>query len=85
MISSLILTLVQVYSWVIIIYCVLTWIPTNYGGVLYDIRMFFEKITDPYLRIFQNLIPRIGGTVDVSPILALLVLQLAGSFLARVF
>ena len=30
---------------------------------------------DPYLNLFKKFIPPIGGMVDVSPIVALLVLQ----------
>ncbi len=85
MISHLILELGQLYSLVIVVYCILTWIPSGHGGVMQDIKMFFEKITEPYLGLFRKLIPPIGGTVDVTPILALVVLQLAVSFLARLF
>lgn len=85
MISRLILELGNLYSIIIVIYCLLTWIPTGYDGVVYDIKLFFQKITEPYLNLFKRLIPPIGGTVDVTPIIALLVLQLAVSILARIF
>ena len=85
MISYLIIRLGNLYSMIIVIYCILTWIPSQYGGVLYDIKLFFEKLTAPYLNLFRKLIPPIGGTVDVTPIIALVVLQLAVGFLARIF
>jgi len=32
-------------------------------------------VTDPYLNVFRRLIPPIGGVLDLSPILAFIVLQ----------
>jgi YggT family protein len=34
-----------------------------------------SQLTDPYLNIFRNIIPPLGG-LDFSPILAILLLQL---------
>ncbi|MDD6730461.1 YggT family protein [Hugonella massiliensis] len=82
MISRIIVELGNAYSLIIVIYCVLTWIPITHDGVLADIRLFFEKICEPYLGLFKKLIPPIGGTVDITPIIALVVLQLAVDFLA---
>lgn len=82
MISRIIVELGNAYSLIIVIYCVLTWIPITHDGVLADIRLFFEKICEPYLSLFKKLIPPIGGTVDITPIIALVVLQLAVDFLA---
>ncbi|MER3588393.1 MAG: hypothetical protein C4322_09720, partial [Mastigocladus sp. ERB_26_1] len=39
-------------------------------------------ITDPYLNIFRNIIPPLGG-IDFSPILAFLVLNIIGSLLVQ--
>ena len=85
MISYLIIKLGNLYEMIIIIYCILTWFPISRSGILHDIRTFFEKITEPYLSLFRKLIPPIGGTVDVTPIIALLVLQVVVSLLARIF
>ena len=82
MISRIIIELGNAYSLIIVIYCLLTWIPITHDGVLADIRLFFEKICEPYLDLFKTLIPPIGGTVDITPIIALVVLQLAVEFLA---
>lgn len=84
MISLLIVKLGNLYSMVIVIYCILTWVPMNGGGILMDVKTFFEKITEPYLNLFRKLIPPIGGVVDITPIVALLVLQFVVSFLARI-
>jgi YggT family protein len=41
---------------------------------------FLRDVTEPYLRIFRRFIPPIGP-VDVSPIVAILVLQIVGRIL----
>lgn len=35
----------------------------------------YSTICDPYLNIFRGIIPPLGGTLDLSPILAFLVLS----------
>ena len=74
-----------IYTFIILIYCIFTWIPTNTSGVLSDVKGFFAKITEPYLNLFRKLIPPIGGTVDVTPIIAVVVLQLVCGLVARIF
>ena len=45
------------------------------GGFLLDLYEALGKICDPFLDLFKRFIPPIGGMVDISPIVALLVLQ----------
>ena len=70
----LIVSLSDVYSMLIFVYVMLSWFPTD-RGILADINTVLGKICDPYLHLFKKFIPPIGGMVDVSPIVALLVLQ----------
>lgn len=70
----LIVSLSDVYSMLIFVYVMLSWFPTD-RGILADINTVLGKICDPYLNFFKKFIPPIGGMVDVSPIVALLVLQ----------
>ena len=70
----LIVSLSDVYSMLIFAYVMLSWFPTD-RGILADINTVLGKICDPYLNLFKKFIPPIGGMVDVSPIVALLVLQ----------
>ena len=77
MLARIVIGLINAYSWIILIYCVLTWIPVE-TGIVGDIKRILSKITDPYLNLFRKLIPPIGGMVDITPIIALLVLQLVG-------
>lgn len=74
MLSLLIYYAGTIYTWLIFGYCILTWFPVS-SGVIADLRRALEKIVDPFLGIFRKFIPPIGGMVDISPIVALFVLQ----------
>lgn len=75
-IARAIYSLVDVYSMVIVIYVLMSWLPTD-RGIIADVYRVLGRICDPYLNLFRRFIPPLGGMVDVSPIVALLVLQLA--------
>lgn len=77
MLRGLIIALANAYTTVIFVYVLMSWLPnTSYGvvGRVYDV---LGRICDPYLDLFRRLIPPIGGVVDITPIIALLVLQFA--------
>jgi YggT family protein len=42
---------------------------------------FVGRMTDPYLGLFRRLIPPIGGVLDLSPLLAFFLLQIAEQFI----
>ena len=71
----LIISIADVYSMVLFVYVMMSWLPTD-RGILADINNVLAKLCDPYLNLFRKLIPPLGGIVDVTPIIALLVLQL---------
>ncbi|KAK6129520.1 hypothetical protein DH2020_036753 [Rehmannia glutinosa] len=50
---------------------VLTWFPNAPPAVVSPL----STLCDPYLNIFRGIIPPLGGTLDLSPILAFLVLN----------
>lgn len=63
---------IQIYSWAIIIYIFMSWVPaTRETGI----GRFLGQIVEPYLSVFRKFIPPIG-MIDFSPIVALLVLQI---------
>lgn len=73
--ASLIVRLIEVYELLVFIWCVLSWIPSNSR----QIRSFHDALgvlVGPYLSIFRRIIPTFSG-MDFSPIVALLVLQVA--------
>jgi YggT family protein len=44
---------------------------------------FIEESTDPYLNVFRRFVPRIGP-LDVSPIVAIIVLSVVGGIVVNV-
>lgn len=74
MLTYLIVRLVDAYSLIIFVYVMMSWLPVN-RGILADIYQVLGKVCDPYLNLFRKISPPIGGMVDVTPIVALLVLQ----------
>ena len=80
----LIVSLSDAYSMIIFVYVMLSWFPTA-RGILADINNVLARICDPYLNLFKRLIPPIGGMVDVTPIVALLVLQFGVRLLVNLF
>ena len=62
----------------------MSWFPTD-RGILADINRVLAKVCDPYLNLFRKLIPPLGGMVDVTPIIALLVLQFGVRLLINLF
>lgn len=77
---SLIITIGQFYVWLIIAYVLMSWLPTT--GIFADLRAVLATIVEPYLGIFRRVIPPLG-MVDISPIAAIIVLQLLMQLLYR--
>ena len=48
-----------------------------YSRALDTVMTFLRDVSEPYLRIFRRFIPPLGP-VDISPIVAILVLQIVG-------
>lgn len=76
MLEYFIVSLADVYTMVLFVYVLMSWIPQK-SGIIADIDTVLGKVCDPFLDLFRRFIPPIGGMVDISPILALLVLQFA--------
>ncbi|XP_027080036.1 ylmG homolog protein 2, chloroplastic [Coffea eugenioides] len=66
-----ILNFLNIYNTLLIVRLVLTWFPNAPPAVVSPL----STICDPYLNIFRGIIPPLGGTLDLSPILAFLVLN----------
>jgi len=59
---------------VVLVYSVMSFIPMD---PLHPVRRTVTEIAEPILRPFRNLIPPLG-MIDVSPIVALIVIRLLG-------
>jgi YggT family protein len=70
---------VEVYSWVLIAYILMSWFPNARDTA---IGRFLTKVSEPYLEPFRRFVPAIG-MFDISPIVALIVLRLAQSGLSQ--
>lgn len=81
MLTYLLIKLADAYSMIIFVYVMMSWFPTR-DGIIGDIYTVLGRICDPFLDLFKKLIPPIGGMVDVTPIIALLVLQFGTRLLA---
>lgn len=82
-IKSLIIAIANAYTMVIFVYVIMSWLPNVTSGVVGQVYDVLGKICDPFLNLFRKLIPPIGGVVDVTPIIALLVLQLIVRLIVR--
>ncbi|WP_064093781.1 YggT family protein [Rossellomorea aquimaris] len=74
-------TLIQLYSWALIIYILMSWFPNAKES---SIGQFLTRICEPYLEPFRRIVPPLG-MIDISPIVAFIVLNLAQAGLAQLF
>ncbi|EEL49593.1 MULTISPECIES: YggT family protein [Bacillus cereus group] len=72
---------IQIYSWALIIYILLSWFPGARESTFGD---FLSRICEPYLEPFRRFIPPLG-MIDISPIVAIIALRLASGGLISLF
>ena len=67
------------YEFLILIRVLLSWVSAGgYNRWMYHpIVRWLYRLTDPVLVPLQRLIPAIGGAIDISPIIALFLLEIA--------
>ena len=70
--------LLNAYSLMIFSCMIIRWIPELQHNKIAEL---LSRIVDPFLAMFRKLIPPIGG-LDISPLLAMLLLQFAASGLS---
>ncbi len=70
MLSGILCSLLDLARWAVLIWVVLSWIPTTAGHPLRSAKEFFDRLLNPMLRPFRNIMPplRVGTVgVDLSP------------------
>jgi len=70
--------LLNAYSWMILVCVIISWVPElgrNKGAEI------LSRLVDPFLALFRRWIPLIGA-LDISPLVAMALLQLAARGLA---
>ena len=81
LLTNTLATFISIYTYVLIIRILLTWFP----NISWYNQPFatLSQLSDPYLNLFRSIIPPLGG-IDISPILAILMLKVAGSLISGV-
>lgn len=80
MISYFLRTGVNVYSFLILVYILASWIPECHSKVWYQ---YIYRYVNPCLALFRKFIPRIGF-IDISPLIALFCLEAVPFIVIRV-
>ena len=81
-VQSFVAVFIYVYTLLILAYIITSWVRLPYSLWLNRIQRFLYDVCEPYLRIFRSFIPMLGP-IDISPIVAILVLQLVGGLVVR--
>jgi YggT family protein len=85
----LVITVIDIYIWVVIIGVVLTWLVhfrvlNTANRFVYLVGDFIYRITEPALRPIRSVLPNLGG-IDISPVVLILILYFAKDMLIRLF
>ena len=77
-------TLLQVLFWTVLINALLSWVPAlTQSGDMAAVARATASVVDPLLDPIRQRLPGAGG-LDFSPLVLMLLLQVAGAILARV-
>ncbi|MCP4327466.1 MAG: YggT family protein [Alphaproteobacteria bacterium] len=77
--------ILQLYTWVVIAYVILTWlvqfnVVNRQNQFVNSAGDFLSRATEPALAPIRRVVPYLGG-IDISPVVLLLLLWLARSLL----
>jgi len=75
-IETFITVFVSVYVLLLFAYILSSWVKLPYSPWLNRIQRFLYDVCEPYLRLFRRFVP-MAGPLDLSPIVAILVLYIA--------
>ena len=78
-VAQIVNAVLTIFNWLIIIRVLISWVnPDPFNPLV----QFLTKATDPVLEPLRRVIPSIGF-IDISPLVALLILQALQHFLVR--
>lgn len=80
--ALILVRLIDFYEILIIVYVLMSWLRPR-TGLLYDVYHALGTISEPWLGIFRRIVPPLG-MVDISPIIAIIALQLLQRVLVTV-
>ena len=81
--------IIRLYIWVLVINAVVSWLVAfnvinTSNRFVYSILEISYKLTNPPLRFIRSFLPNLG-TVDISPIVLILILVFLRNFINEVF
>ena len=74
---------VSVYTIVIFVYILSSWVRLPYSPTLNRIQRFLYDVCEPYIRLFRRILPSFGP-LDLSPMVATIVLWVLASVVMRI-
>jgi uncharacterized protein YggT (Ycf19 family) len=72
-----------VYTLVIFVYILSSWLRLPYSPTLNRIQRFLYDVSEPYLRLFRRVLPSMGP-LDLSPMVAVIVLWVLSQVVIRI-
>lgn len=75
-------SLLTIYSWVLLIAVILTWVRADYSNPIVN---FIYRITLPLLSYIRSKIPLVFNGIDFSPLVAFIGIQLLVALLNQIF
>ncbi|MEK7990095.1 MAG: YggT family protein [Thiotrichaceae bacterium] len=74
--AKLISLCINIFFWTILIQVILNWmVVLAQASIPYNVQYFLSRFNAPILEPLQRYLPLINGTIDISPLVALLILQ----------
>jgi YggT family protein len=81
--NSFIEAFAGVYTLIIFLYILTSWVRLPYSPWLSRIQRFLYDVCEPYLRLFRRILPSMGP-LDLSPLVGTIVLWVLAGALTRI-
>ncbi|WP_099974644.1 MULTISPECIES: YggT family protein [Lactobacillaceae] len=72
--------IINIYSFIILIYCVLSFFPALYNSAF---GVFIRSMVQPFLNLISRIIPTRVGFLDISPVIAFIILEIISGLILR--
>ncbi len=85
-IVGILVTVLQIYFYAVLIWVILSWIPTSSGHPVGRLSIFLDRIVFPVITPLRRVIPPLrigGGMLDLSPIVLLLGINILIRLISR--
>ena len=79
-VATFIEILCEVLTIAIFIRAIMSWFPTSPTN---RFAIMLNQVTEPVLGPLRRLIPPIGGTLDITPVIAIVILQVIAAYAGR--